>query len=737
MPFAKAVDLEKTWTSIESVLLRLLNPKVGHVKPRQFQFMFGDVHSLTNARPKSLSKELYAKLEAFLASYMQELAKTLEKEQGSNFLRLYQEKFDHHYTVSEYISNGFGHLNTEIARWRDNTTFGRSKAEHLPVFDLIMQHWADHVCEALHHRVVARCLHEIAQHREGHTVNLFVVHGVLASIMKMTSHQPSPVACYVQFFETPFLEQTEAYFRQQSQAKLVAMDMASFMVFVIKALDEEARRCRECLQIISIPKAMAIAERELITANQDRIVAECAGYLERKQQDELRNTYLLLKRPDLLQPLIDAFQEHVTTTGKTKVQGLVKPVTSSSFIEVVVALHVEFTALVADAFHNDPLFIEALDKSCAIVVNQRHKGSTATAAEMLAKVCDSTLKKTSKGLGDDEIEARLSEYIAVFQYVHDKDVFQKFYAKMLAKRLIHSTSASEEAERFMIGQLKNKCGYEYTAKLQRMFQDVRVSADINRNFNSSLGQSLGYSFNALVLQTGAWPLSAPSSTACTLPSELASAVEKFKLFYDQSHTGRRLTWLYYLSNGDIKAKLGKKSFDFSATTYQMIVLLMLNDQDTITAEQVHAATTLATKDVDKTLHSLVTCHLLKPAEPDSYDKSKPLAPTDVFNLNLKYNSKKKKVKISAAVAKDTAAESSQTHKAVGDDRKMFLQAVTVRVMKMRKTMKYNMLIKEVIDMASSRFKPTIPNIKKCIEDLIDKGYMQRAEEDRSQLSYIA
>ena len=44
-----------------------------------------------------------------------------------------------------------------------------------------------------------------------------------------------------------------------------------------------------------------------------------------------------------------------------------------------------------------------------------------------------------------------------------------------------------------------------------------------------------------------------------------------------------------------------------------------------------------------------------------------------FTANLKYNSKKKKLKISVAVAKDVGAESSQTHQAVDDDRKMALQ----------------------------------------------------------------
>lgn len=47
--------------------------------------------------------------------------------------------------------------------------------------------------------------------------------------------------------------------------------------------------------------------------------------------------------------------------------------------------------------------------------------------------------------------------MVVFKYIEDKDVFQKFYAKMLAKRLVHQNSASDDAEASMISKLKVSC----------------------------------------------------------------------------------------------------------------------------------------------------------------------------------------------------------------------------------------------------------------------------------------
>lgn len=60
--------------------------------------------------------------------------------------------------------------------------------------------------------------------------------------------------------------------------------------------------------------------------------------------------------------------------------------------------------------------------------------------------------------------------MVVFKYIEDKDVFQKFYAKMLAKRLVHQNSASDDAEASMISKLKVGHGTRQRAVLIVMWQ---------------------------------------------------------------------------------------------------------------------------------------------------------------------------------------------------------------------------------------------------------------------------
>lgn len=50
----------------------------------------------------------------------------------------------------------------------------------------------------------------------------------------------------------------------------------------------------------------------------------------------------------------------------------------------------------------------------------------------VAKYHDSLLKKSKST--ESEIDIKLANSITIFKYIEDKDVYQKFYSRMLAKR---------------------------------------------------------------------------------------------------------------------------------------------------------------------------------------------------------------------------------------------------------------------------------------------------------------
>lgn len=168
--------------------------------------------------------------------------------------------------------------------------------------------------------------------------------------------------------------------------------------------------------------------------------------------------------------------EHIKQQGLRAVGSLAGDNMAAQFVEGMLAVHSKYKDMISSVFANDQLFGSALDMACASAVNHRlNVRQPCKSPELLAKYCDTLLKKSTKGASDSEVDDKLAQCITVFKYIDDKDVFQKFYARMLAKRLIHQQSQSMDSEEAMINRLKQACGYEFTNKLHRMFTDMSVS----------------------------------------------------------------------------------------------------------------------------------------------------------------------------------------------------------------------------------------------------------------------
>lgn len=65
------------------------------------------------------------------------------------------------------------------------------------------------------------------------------------------------------------------------------------------------------------------------------------------------------------------------------------------------------------------------------------------------------------------------------------------------------------------------------------------------------------------------------------------------------------------------------------------------------------------------------------------------------SLNFDYSNKRTKFKITGAQQRETPQEVEHTLSAVDEDRKLYLQAAVVRILKSRKILKHNALIQEV------------------------------------------
>lgn len=100
--------------------------------------------------------------------------------------------------------------------------------------------------------------------------------------------------------------------------------------------------------------------------------------------------------------------------------------------------------------------------------------------------------------------------------------------------------------------MKQACGYEYTNKLQNMYQDIAVSKNLADKFRENVEFTetpLDSDFRVKVLTHGCWPLS--NDINVNLPIELTPIVDRFMTFYYSQHSGRKLMWLHKLSKVEL------------------------------------------------------------------------------------------------------------------------------------------------------------------------------------------
>jgi cullin 4 len=128
---------------------------------------------------------------------------------------------------------------------------------------------------------------------------------------------------------------------------------------------------------------------------------------------------------------------------------------------------------------------------------------------------------------------------------------------------------------------------------------------------------------------------------------------------------------------------------------------------------------------------------------------------DVFLFNDAFEDPRPKVHINSIQVKETVSnslppsvhavmdaplqheESQRMQSAVEGDRKHYLDAAIVRVMKARKELTYEQIKTETIEAVRRHFIPDVTSIKQRIDGLVEQEYLRRDEADRNLFYYVA
>ncbi|XP_050388623.1 cullin-2 [Patella vulgata] len=737
----KKIDFGPVW----DVLLVTVKGVItcGSVERRVWNDRFTDVYKLCVSCPEPLGDRLYQETKNFLEDHVTQLNKEVLSNGDESLLTIYHKHWEEYSRGSGYLNQLYGYLNTTFIKKQKyseaDLNYGGFAIDvvdqMLEIGELALDIWKRLMIEPLKSQLLTLLLQDIKRDRTGTSVSHTVIHGVINSFVNVEEYKNKhAMQLYEQLFEIPFLHETGEYYRQEARQLKDTCNCSEYMEKVIQRLDNEDFRSRKFLHPTSYAKVTNECQMRCVADHLQFLHGECREMVQSERRTDLGNMYKLLRPIQSgLGILVQEVEEYIKQISLEVVKTLKADNMPTRFVESMLDIHDKYTELIKNVFSGDQQFVGALDKACAVAINHKsNPKSNCKSPEMLSKYCDSLLKKSSKGISETELDDKLAASITIFKYLDDKDVFQRFYSRMLAKRLIYSQSTSMDAEESLINRLKQACGYEFTNKLHRMFNDITISYELTSIFHDLAKRheyNLGVSFNIMVLQAGAWPIPQSNLPTFNVPQELEKSVKKFEGFYNDKFSGRKLTWMHNFCTADLKLNYAKKTYFVTMGTFNMAILLMFNDVDKLSFKEIQQFTRLPEKELTKYLQSLLDIKILS--------AQTPMTAETIFSLNINYNNKRTKFKISTMAQKDSPLEVEMTHQTVDEDRKMYIQAAIVRIMKARKVLKHTLLINEVIKQLVSRFVPNISMIKKCIETLIEKGYLERTADSNDEYSYVA
>jgi len=481
----------------------------------------------------------------------------------------------------------------------------------------------------------------------------------------------------------------------------------------------------------------------------------------------------VLKETDFSIPMADGPEG--TGDGPTKSAPLnasaQQTAAAIKWVTDILALKEKFDRLWTECFEKDLVVQTAITSSFTELFRLCQRS-----AEYVSLFIDDSFKRGLRGKSDEEVDEFLDKATTMIRHVTEKDMFERYYQKHLARRLLHNKSENPEAEKQMLSRMQSELGKSFTSKFEGMFKDMTTSEELTRDYQEYVHKNLGGSegkadLGINVLTSNNWPsevMGYASQTkggaaTCNYPPEIKQLQESFSNFYNRDRSGRILTWVGSAGTADVrcwfpkvpgqeKGPLSKdRRYELNVSTYGMVVLTLFNqDSDAVlTLEDIEAETNIPHNELVRAVASLSIppkCRVLRKV-PDT----KNVKPGDKFSINNAFVSKMVKIKVPVinAISKVEGDEERKATEEKNDEtRNNVVNAAIVRIMKyvsahirleialdanldfgrQRKELSHTNLTSEVIQQLASRFQPDVPMVKRRIEDLIAREYLERIED---------
>ncbi|KAJ8444726.1 hypothetical protein Cgig2_030400 [Carnegiea gigantea] len=513
--------------------------------------------------------------------------------------------------------------------------------------------------------------------REGGQIDRALLKNVLDIYVEIGMGQ---MDYYEKDFETHMLDDTAAYYSRKASSWILEDSCPEYMLKSEECLRKEKDRVAHYLHSSSEQKLLEKVQNELLLVYENQLLEKensgCRALLKDDKVEDLSRMYRLYSKVTKgLEPIGNIFKQHITDEGTALVQ-------------------------------------QAEDAAMSKAENTGGSHEQARSLSMLL------LCLNYSGMLVDFIYLFLPHQIFVRKVIELHDKFMAYVTDCFNSHTIFHKALKEAFEIFLN---KGVAGSSSAELLATFCDNILKKGGSERLSDEAIEDSLEKVVKLLAyvsdkdLFAEFYRLVFVSFSKClvtdlTLARENQTNFEEYLAQNPDITPGLDLT-VTVLTTGFWPSY---KSSDLNLPD-EMVCLAQLN---------------LADEDLVRVLQSLSCAKykiLIK--EPSS----RTVSPSDYFSFNAGFTDRMRRIRIPLP----PMDERKKVVEDVDKDRRYAIDASIVRIMKSRKVLGYQQLITECVEQLSRMFKPDFKAIKKRIEDLITRDYIERDKENAQLFRYLA
>lgn len=540
---------------------------------------------------------------------------------------------------------------------------------------------------------------------------------------------------YQEYFNKELIQNTDDYYNKKTVEYINNNSIDKYITYVENVLEFENYLIVTHLNEITL-KPILNKLNIILLNNNKKIIFE--KYYETNKNIEDKDTklvlnenyplmkkiYILFKNIKLEEEIRKKFSDYIRAICK-----LIYTKYSKDFIlfyENIVLLKKNIDKYIADSYLGEEKFKSVSKESLTKGINQKPN----FICDIFSNYIDNILRYDAEKKPLNEIKNIINEYMILFKYIGNKDLFETCFIKKLCVRCLFNLNKSEEAQNYLIEQLKKECGPYFVSKSQEMISDVKASQEMSQAFNNSHKKNnkdendIDIPINYFVLSNYTWPIDKLVSGEIN-NFNIGKTEKKFFDFYHKKNSGKSLFWHLPYCFGEVEMEL-KDSLSpikiMGNGVHIAILKCFTKKEISLSLKDIIKKTKIEKDVVQKHIKKLVNKNILK------YENN-------IYVVNFFVNKDENSDKIMLIDYDEQEEEKGQeeTEEKNLEERKFVIDAYIMKILKQKKVMKKNELINTVNEKMPFDEKEDV--INKRLEQLINNRYISKDEEDPSIIKY--